>query len=61
MNYTQLHAFLAVLYMVYGSFTHSIRSANIARQILASKGGIVDPDKPCHSTLGSTPSSSSSQ
>ena len=32
------------------------------RQVLASKGGIADPDQPCYSTLvGSTPSSSSSQ
>ena len=41
---------------------HTLYTVPSLRQVLASKGGIADPDQPCYSTLvGSTPSSSSSQ
>ena len=33
----------------------------VPRRVLAAKGGIADPDQPCHSTFGPPPSSRGSQ
>ena len=33
----------------------------VPRRVLAAKGGITDPDQPCHSTFGPSPSSRGSQ
>ena len=51
------------------NYTHSTATSKqifgtvyaVPRRVLAAKGGITDPDQPCHSTFGPPPSSRGSQ